>query len=397
MHYSGYARELEKRVGSPFMVLSHNITPPKYFWELEPGEAVNCALAPQQLANLAARAKVVAGVSAYNVADFPGAHVVPILFRPPATQGTVPSVASVQNTGPTVLFVGRLAPHKRQDLVVRAFALYRKRHAPDARLVLVGVPISPAYEARLRQLADELAPGAVTFASGIPAAELHEHYRSADAFLCLSEHEGFCIPLLEAMHFGVPVIARAVGGIPEVVGDAGVLLDETDDIPVVAELLHLAVTSDLRETLRPRAEARLAHYAADRVAAQMRELVELPVNRAKQLLAKTGFNRGFARPAHGGPARPSEAARPVAGRPVVDPAGLPLDRAAARSPSRSASAAGCGWTCAASRSATPTSARSPSATSSSPSRRRCSATSARAASSTTSAPTSASSPCSPGT
>ncbi len=266
VHYSGFAPELEQRVGGPFMVLSHNVTPPRYFWELEPGEAVNCALAPQQLRDLAARAKIVAGVSAYNVEEFPGAHVVPILFRTPATEGTVPAVAR------TVLFVGRLAPHKRQDLVVRAFALYRQRFQPDARLVLVGVPISPDFDQRLRRLADELAPGAVTFASGIPAAELYDHYRSASAFLCLSEHEGFCIPLLEAMHFGVPIIARAVGGIPEVVGDAGVLLDDRDDLPVVAELLRLA--PELREDVRPRAEARLQHYAADRVAGLMRTHLE---------------------------------------------------------------------------------------------------------------------------
>lgn len=265
IHYSGLAPELGKRVGAPFMVLSHNVTPPKYFWELEPGEAVNCALAPGQLADLAARAQVVAGVSAYNVRGLPDAHVVPILFD----RGALPPPGPAPGGPPTVLFVGRLAPHKRQDLVIRAFALYRQRHAPDARLVLVGVPISPAFDARLRRLADELAPGAVEFASGISAAELHDHYRRASAFLCLSEHEGFCIPLLEAMHFGVPVIARAAGGIPEVLGDAGVLLDGSDDVPVVAELLRLA--PELRDDVRPRAEARLDHYAAPRVASLMRE------------------------------------------------------------------------------------------------------------------------------
>jgi glycosyltransferase involved in cell wall biosynthesis len=270
VHYSGFAAQLEKRVGSPFMVLSHNITPPRYFWELEPGEAVNCFLAPAQLERLAARASVVAGVSTYNLEGL-GGSVVPILFdRDPLPDPHPPTPPP--DGPPTILFVGRLAPHKRQDLVVRAFGLYRRRHAPDARLVLVGVPISPDFDARLRRLADEVAPGAVTFANGIPAAELHEHYRSAHAFLCLSEHEGFCIPLLEAMHFGVPVIARAVGGIPEVLGDAGVLLDPADDITVVAELLALA--PQLRDTVRERGEARLDHYAAPRVEALMRDHLE---------------------------------------------------------------------------------------------------------------------------
>jgi glycosyltransferase involved in cell wall biosynthesis len=264
VHYSGWADTLERRLGSRFMVLSHNITPPQFFWELEPAAAVGCALAPAQLARLVERADVAAGVSAFNAADF-GGEVVPILFdRDRLSEPAAPSGP------PTVLFVGRLAPHKRHDLVIRAFALYRRR-APEARLVLVGVPISPDYDARMRRLADEVVPGAVTFANGIPAAELHEHYRAAHAFLCLSEHEGFCIPLLEAFHFGVPVIARAVGGIPDVVGDAGVLLGPDDGLGVVAELLDIAVTSDLRETVRPRAEARLDHYAAPRVAALMHE------------------------------------------------------------------------------------------------------------------------------
>jgi glycosyltransferase involved in cell wall biosynthesis len=264
VHYSGWAETLERRLGSRLMVLSHNITPAQFFWELEPAAAVGCALAPPQLARLVERADVAAGVSAFNASEF-GGEVVPILFD----RGRLGEPAEPSGP-PTILFVGRLAPHKRQDLVIRAFGLYRRR-SPDARLVLVGVPISPDYDARLRRLAEEVAPGAVTFASGIAAEALHDHYRSAHAFLCLSEHEGFCIPLLEAFHFGVPVIARPVGGIPEVVGDAGVLLGPGDDLAVVAELLDIAVTSSLRATVRPRAEARLDHYAAPRVAALMQE------------------------------------------------------------------------------------------------------------------------------
>ncbi|MGI8623615.1 MAG: glycosyltransferase, partial [Solirubrobacteraceae bacterium] len=184
----------------------------------------------------------------------------------------VPDPAAPPAGPPTILSVGRLAPHQRQDLVIRAFGLYRRVHAPDARLVLVGVPISPSFEARLHELAEEVAPGAVAFENGIAPERLHEHFRAAHAFLCLSEHEGFCIPLLEAFHFCVPVIARAAGGVPEVAADAGVLLAPGDDLAVVAELLHLAVDDPgLRAELAPRARARLDHFAADRTADRMRE------------------------------------------------------------------------------------------------------------------------------
>ena len=108
--------------------------------------------------------------------------------------------------------------------MIRAFAGWQQARAA-ARLVLVGTPMSAEFGAMLSRLADELAPGAVTFETGLSAGRLWERYRSAAAFLCLSEHEGFCIPLLEAFHFGVPVIARDAGAIGEVVADAGVLVE----------------------------------------------------------------------------------------------------------------------------------------------------------------------------
>jgi glycosyltransferase involved in cell wall biosynthesis len=174
-----------------------------------------------------------------------------------------------------MLFVGRLAPHKRQDLVIQAFAAYRRLHAPDARLVLVGVPINPSFAAGLRALADELAPGAVTIESDIAAERLWEHYRAAHAFVCLSEHEGFCIPILEAFHFGVPVIARDAGAVGEVVGDAGFLLGPEDNVATVVELLRIVVgDGELRHELRRRAEGRLAAYDYARTAELLRERLE---------------------------------------------------------------------------------------------------------------------------
>jgi glycosyltransferase involved in cell wall biosynthesis len=173
-----------------------------------------------------------------------------------------------------VLFVGRLSPHKRQDELIKAFSLYRRHRAPDARLVLVGDPITTGYLQLLRDLADALAPGAVTIETGLSESALGDRYRAADVFLCLSEHEGFCIPLLEAFHFGVPVIARPAGAVPETVGSAALLLDDRDPA-VIAELLHLVVTdSGLRAELARRGRTRLEAYAPDVVAARLRAAVE---------------------------------------------------------------------------------------------------------------------------
>ena len=115
-----------------------------------------------------------------------------------------------------------------------------------------------------------LSGGELLLTTGLQLAgddELRAAYGSADLFLCLSEHEGFCIPLLEAFAFGVPVIARAIGGVPEVAGDAALLVDGEDGESVVAELLALAVgDGELRAALRERGTSRVAAYSPERTA-----------------------------------------------------------------------------------------------------------------------------------
>jgi glycosyltransferase involved in cell wall biosynthesis len=279
LHYSGYARGLERLFapGGRSLLISHNITPAEYFWAHEPVDGVRCELARGQLASLARAVGALAGVSAYNAGELREmsgreADVIPVLFDRAALG---PSVGGADPPGPpTVVFVGRLAPHKRQDLVIRAFARFRDRRR-DARLVLVGNALSDEFGAGMRRLADELAPGAVTFESGVSRERLADVYRGADAFLCMSEHEGFCIPLLEAFHFGVPVLARDAGAIGEVVGDAAVLLSPEDSLATVAEALAIVIgDAELRGVLRARGEQRLQVYDSAHTAARLRAKLE---------------------------------------------------------------------------------------------------------------------------
>jgi glycosyltransferase involved in cell wall biosynthesis len=274
LHYSAYAPKLRGVLELPQrkLLISHNITPARWFWDHDPQAGVVCALGRKQLPEFAAAADVAAGVSLYNARELGSETVIPILFDPAALGDPVHDGPA---DPPTILFVGRLAPHKRQDAGIRAFELYRRRHRADARLVLVGAPINARYELAMRALADELSPGHVTIESGLAPEQLADRWRSAHAFLCLSEHEGFCIPLLEAFHFGVPVIARPVGGVPEVAGDAALLLDDSDGESVVAELLALAVgDAALRAELRRRGAARVAAYAPEPTARALRAALE---------------------------------------------------------------------------------------------------------------------------
>lgn len=274
LHYSGYARGLEQAFDSHrrSLLISHNITPARYFWAIDPSEGVRSELGRMQLAELAPRVGALAGVSQYNACELHelsgrAATVIPVLFD----RSRLAPAGEPPPGPPTIVFVGRLVPHKRQDLVIRAFARYWRSQA-DARLVLVGTPLSPEFAASLARLGERLAPGAVSFESGISGSRLAELYRAAHAFLCLSEHEGFCIPLLEALHFGVPVIARDAGAVGEVLGDAGVLLSPDDSLATIAELLRIVISDvELRKELRARGERRLSVYDHASTARRLRE------------------------------------------------------------------------------------------------------------------------------
>ena len=277
-HYSAYSPRLRPLLEAPQrkLLVYHNVTPARYLWSHHPHVATLCALGRDQLPLYAQAADVAAGVSAYNARELEEAgardvRVVPILFDPTRyeARGAAPS-----GHGPLVLSVGRLVPHKRPDLVVRAFALYQRHVEPGARLLLVGEPLSAAYAAWLGELAAGTGARNVRIAGALPQPELNAAWAAASVFVSLSEHEGFCVPLLEAFHFGVPVVARPVGGMPEVGADAALWCDD-DDLAVVAELIALAASDTaLRDELARRGRERLREYDRDRTAAKLREAVD---------------------------------------------------------------------------------------------------------------------------
>jgi L-malate glycosyltransferase len=279
IHYSAYAPRLRTVLDLPNrkLLLSHNVTPARWLWDHDPPIALQCELGRRQLPEYATRCDLVAGVSAYNAAEL-GSDVVipPLLDLSWLRLGGLSPQSHLRLRGQSpqshVLFVGRLAPHKRQDEVIRAFALYRRRHAPDARLTLVGEPLNEAYLRALRELAERV--GGVEIESSLSQEQLAQRYASASVFVCLSEHEGFCVPLLEAFAAGLPVIARPAGGVPETAGDAALLVEDREP-SVVAELIALAESDkELRDELVRRGQARVEHYTPERAATALRHAVE---------------------------------------------------------------------------------------------------------------------------
>jgi glycosyltransferase involved in cell wall biosynthesis len=130
-----------------------------------------------------------------------------------------------------LLFVGRRAPNKGHRFLLDAFAVYHQRYNPRSRLVLLGKgePKQAAYTDDLREQVRRLGlQGYVIFVDGATDAELKGYYESASAFVLASEHEGFCVPLVEAMALRVPIVGYGTTAVPHTLGDAGLIWDEPD-------------------------------------------------------------------------------------------------------------------------------------------------------------------------
>ncbi len=229
------------------VLVYHNITPPEYFVGVNARVADRCRRGRWELQRLAAVTDLALGVSEFNrreleAAGFRRTGVLPILLDWPS-YGHPPVRALEQSyrQGTNLLYVGRIAPNKRIEHLIKIYYFYR-RLDPGSRLIVVGSAVdTEGYLAGLQKLAAELGVlDGVVFTGSVPQAELCTYYRLAAVYLSMSEHEGFCVPLLEAMHFGVPIVAYAAAGVPGTLGGAGLLVEEAD-FPMIAELIHRVV------------------------------------------------------------------------------------------------------------------------------------------------------------
>jgi L-malate glycosyltransferase len=251
----------------------HNITPERFFHGWNDEIIHGLALGRRQLSALARESVLGMADSGYNQAElracgYPTTAVVPILLDADHFVHEVDAALlhvrdEVRAAGGTdVLFVGRISPNKRQHEVIKAFALYRRMYEPQARLTLVGGSSSARYLRALHDFAELLGVAdAVTFTGVVSDAALSAYYRSADVFVCCSAHEGFCLPLLEAMANDLPVIAVAAAAVPETLGAAGVTLDRCDPALLAAAIDRVVNDRVLRCSLVAAGRTRLGELA----------------------------------------------------------------------------------------------------------------------------------------
>ena len=175
------------------------------------------------------------------------------------------------------LFVGRLAPNKRQDAIVKAFNYYQRLINPQSRLLLVGSGLyTPGYQIELESLIQSLGLDGKAILAGSPslAEGFGGYYAAANVFVCASEHEGFCVPIVEAMSFGIPVVAYGHSGVVHAVGDGGMLVE--DNAPAtLAEAAHWMLSdAGVQAHYRARQPARVEAFGQAQFEASLKAEVE---------------------------------------------------------------------------------------------------------------------------
>jgi len=171
-----------------------------------------------------------------------------------------------------VLHVGRLVLNKRiEDLIKTHYWLTRA--VPRARLLVVGGGETNPYAQGVRRLTRELGVSGVYFSGRVTNAAVAAFYRSASMYLCLSEHEGFCVPLVEAMYFGLPIVARAAAGVPGTLGNGGILLTSPDPVRTSEVLARVLGDDALRRELGERSRARLEAFRPAVVRERLRRVL----------------------------------------------------------------------------------------------------------------------------
>jgi glycosyltransferase involved in cell wall biosynthesis len=187
-----------------------------------------------------------------------------------------PGLARLLRNGmKNLLFVGRLAPNKQQEELLKLFKLFQDSVEPRSRLILVGKPDRHrTYAAALLDLVRENRVDNVLFAGSVDHADLCTYYRSADLFVSASAHEGFCVPLLEAFYFDLPVLALHSTAVPSTLGGAGLSYDGGNAAELCELMALLLENSALRDKLLQGQRRRLEDFATDRVAQTLRGAIE---------------------------------------------------------------------------------------------------------------------------
>ena len=248
----------------------HNITPPEYFLGVHKDLVRLCYQGRRELTAYISRCDLALGDSEYNRQElealgFPRSDVLPVV--PDFSHLDVPAQlmvgSNIDDDWTNVMFVGRVIPNKRFETIIRAFHVYRTRYNPRSRLLLVGSYSGfEKYFAALQGLIASLGTPDVHFLGHVSNEELTAFYDLADLFLCASEHEGFCVPIVEAFYKRVPVLALAATAVPATMDGAGVLYNTTDPFEIARLMAAVLDSAELEDAVLASQDAALDRLRA---------------------------------------------------------------------------------------------------------------------------------------
>lgn len=265
------------------VVYYHNITPPEFFHGYSAKAEENCAEGLKAAKYLADRADYCWAVSEFNRQDLiqlgfkQDIKLLPILipFDDYKKKPNEEVMKRYSGDGKVnILFTGRVAPNKKHEDIIKAFYYYKNYVNENARLFLVGgYDEKDRYYQKLQRYIRKLGITDVIFPGHIKFNEILSYYHIADVFLCMSEHEGFCVPLVEAMQFQVPVVAFASTAIPDTLAEGGLLLDEKDPRYTALAIDRVIMDRTLVNYIRQKQKERLKDFSYDVIYKQLKQLI----------------------------------------------------------------------------------------------------------------------------
>jgi L-malate glycosyltransferase len=272
LHYAlpSILNQLYRELPGTKIILYHNITPPHYFMPWNPELALLTQMGREELKTLKDVTDLGLADSEFNRKEleeygYRKTRVCPIWIPLELYEHKCNKLlARAISDKITLLFVGRVVPNKKIEDVIKIVYWYRENMNPNARLIIVGKYNSvPRYYYWLREYGKALhfSEEELYFTGHVSYEDLVTYYQNSSAFISMSEHEGFCVPLIESMYFNLPVIAYASTAVPEIMDTAGILV-HTKQFEYVAELLHLVLTDQsLRQKIIAQQQQRLSAFS----------------------------------------------------------------------------------------------------------------------------------------
>ena len=266
----------------PIVLIYHNVTPARFFAGIDDQIAADTGRGRDNLRLFAPITTIAIANSDYSRQDlveagFTRTGLIPVRvdFDALDQNCNLDLLARLRDEGPIVITVGRVVPNKRIEDVIKIFAYYRAHIAPTARLFMVGAHTENSpYQESFRRLLHQLGlNNAVHFTGQVSHEDRGAYYRASEMFVTMSEHEGFCVPIVEAMHLGTPVVGFAGSAIPETMGSAGILVHRKHHAAIAETMGYVSTNKLLRNRLIERGREHAFTFRVEAIEAQFAKLI----------------------------------------------------------------------------------------------------------------------------